>query len=61
MTSSLYTTTYDQLMEEFHTSQEIATLGLSLFVFGLGLSPMFLGPLSEVRVLLDLQDRPWLT
>ena len=32
---------------EFGNSQIVATLGLSLFVFGLGLSPMILGPLSE--------------
>jgi len=32
---------------EFGNSQIVATLGLSLFVFGLGLSPMALGPLSE--------------
>ncbi len=47
-TSSLYTTTYGQIMEEFHCSREIATLGLSLFVVGLAVGPMLLGPLSEV-------------
>jgi multidrug resistance protein len=46
-TSSLYTTTYSQIDEEFGSSRIVATLGLSLFVFGLGLSPMILGPLSE--------------
>lgn len=46
-TSSLYTTTYGQLITEFHTSREIATLGLSLFVVGLGIGPMVLSPLSE--------------
>lgn len=45
--SSLYTTTYGQLITEFHTSREIATLGLSLFVVGLGIGPMVLSPLSE--------------
>lgn len=49
-TSSIYTSTYGQLMEEFHCSQIVATLGLSLFVVGLGLGPMLLGPLSEVRL-----------
>ncbi|KAE8379895.1 major facilitator superfamily domain-containing protein [Aspergillus bertholletiae] len=48
-TSSIYTTTYGQILKEFHCSQEIATLGLSLFVFGMGLGPLVLGPLSEVR------------
>jgi len=46
-TSSLYTTTYGQMDAEFGNSRIVATLGLSLFVFGLGLSPMVLGPLSE--------------
>ena len=46
-TSSMYTSTYAQLMGEFHVSRVVATLGLSLFVMGLGVSPMFLGPLSE--------------
>ncbi|EXJ91425.1 hypothetical protein A1O1_04537 [Capronia coronata CBS 617.96] len=46
-TSSLYTTTYEKMDAEFGNSRIVATLGLSLFVFGLGLSPMILGPLSE--------------
>ena len=48
-TSSLYTSTYGQITEEFHCSQIVATLGLSLFVMGLGIGPMLLGPLSEVN------------
>lgn len=35
-TSSMYTTTYNQLMKEFDCSQEVATLGLSFFIWGLG-------------------------
>jgi hypothetical protein len=46
-TSSLYTSTYGQLQKEFNCSHLVATLGLSLFIFGLGLGPMLLGPLSE--------------
>jgi hypothetical protein len=46
--SSIYASTYSQLIKEFHTTQEVATLGLSLFVVGLAISPMVLGPLSEV-------------
>lgn len=46
-TSSLYTSTYAQLEEEFHCSEIVATLGLSIFVAGLGIGPMLLGPLSE--------------
>jgi multidrug resistance protein len=46
-TSSVYTTTYDQLIKEFHTSKEVIILGLSLYVLGLGLGPLLLAPLSE--------------
>ncbi|EDN07136.1 predicted protein [Histoplasma mississippiense (nom. inval.)] len=45
--SSLYTMTYAQLMEEFNCSLIVATLGLSLFILGLGLGPLVLAPLSE--------------
>lgn len=46
--SAMYTSTYAQLEEEFHCSRIVATLGLSLFVIGLGLGPMVMSPLSEV-------------
>ncbi|EPE26385.1 MFS general substrate transporter [Glarea lozoyensis ATCC 20868] len=46
-TSSLYTSCYGQLHEEFGNSQEVATLGLSLFVVGLAVGPMMASPLSE--------------
>ncbi|KAK8211069.1 MFS transporter [Phyllosticta capitalensis] len=46
-TSSLYTSTYEQIEKKFHSSREVATLGLSLFVAGLGVGPMILSPLSE--------------
>ncbi|OAX81596.1 hypothetical protein ACJ72_04064 [Emergomyces africanus] len=39
--------TYAQIMEEFHCSRIVATLGLSLFIFGLGVGPLVLAPLSE--------------
>lgn len=45
--SSLYTTTYGGMTREFGSSRIINTLGLSTFVFGLGIAPMVLGPLSE--------------
>ena len=45
--SSMYTLTYAQITAEFQISRIVATLGLSLFVVGLGLGPMILGPLSE--------------
>ncbi|KAF2654803.1 MFS general substrate transporter [Lophiostoma macrostomum CBS 122681] len=46
-TSSLYTSTYSQLMPDFHSSRLVCTLGLTLFVGGLGIGPMILSPLSE--------------
>ncbi|KAF1936254.1 MFS general substrate transporter [Clathrospora elynae] len=46
-TSSLYTSTYSQLEPEFGASRLLCTLGLSLFVAGLGTGPMILSPLSE--------------
>ncbi|EFQ90423.1 hypothetical protein PTT_12998 [Pyrenophora teres f. teres 0-1] len=46
-TSSLYTSTYSQLQPEFGVSRLVCTLGLSLFVAGLGTGPMVLSPLSE--------------
>ncbi|KEF54431.1 uncharacterized protein A1O9_09598 [Exophiala aquamarina CBS 119918] len=46
-TSSLYTITYGQMNAEFGTSRFTATIGLATFVFGLGIGPMLLGPLSE--------------
>lgn len=33
--------------DNFHIEQEMALLGLSLFVFGLGLGPLVFAPLSE--------------
>jgi multidrug resistance protein len=46
-TSSIYTSTYTQITKEFHCSKIVATLGLSMFIMGLGIGPMLLGPLSE--------------
>lgn len=46
-TSAIYTQTYAQLESEFHVSRIVCTLGLSLYVMGLGVGPMFLAPLSE--------------
>lgn len=37
--SSIYTTTYAQVTEEFRISQIVATLGLSFFIWGLGKIP----------------------
>ncbi|KAL2818512.1 major facilitator superfamily domain-containing protein [Aspergillus cavernicola] len=45
--SSIYTTTYEQMNAEFGTTTLISTVGLSSFVFGIGLGPLLTGPLSE--------------
>lgn len=45
--SSIYTSLYEQIEEEFHCSQEVVTLGLSLFVIGLAGGPMVVSPMSE--------------
>ena len=45
--SALYTSTYAQLEQEFGISRLVATIGLTTYVCGLGLGPMFLSPLSE--------------
>lgn len=33
----MYTVTYDQIMVEFGSSHIVATLGLSFFIWGLGM------------------------
>lgn len=45
--SALYTSAYGGIEREFAISRLAATVGLSIFVCGLGLGPMFLSPLSE--------------
>jgi len=45
--SALYTSAYGGMEDEFGVSRLAVTVGLSTFVCGLGLGPMFLGPLSE--------------
>ncbi|KAK7716134.1 hypothetical protein SLS64_003286 [Diaporthe eres] len=44
--SSIYTSTYTQMNAEFGCSRIVATLGLSMFVLGIALGPMW-SPLSE--------------
>ncbi|EWC46378.1 hypothetical protein DRE_04321 [Drechslerella stenobrocha 248] len=45
--SSIYTSTYEQIERDLNCSHELAIAGLSLYVMGLGIGPMFLAPLSE--------------
>ena len=47
MASAIYTPGVDLIMEQMHVSRVKATLPLSLFVFGYGIGPMLLSPLSE--------------
>jgi MFS family permease len=34
--------------KQFHVSQEVTILGISLFLLGLGLGPLVVGPISEI-------------
>ncbi|GAA5823404.1 hypothetical protein JCM5353_002135 [Sporobolomyces roseus] len=45
--SSMIAFTYPQVEREFEVSQEVATLGLSLFVLSMGLFPLVVAPLSQ--------------
>jgi hypothetical protein len=44
--SSAYSGGIRQLLEEFQSSQEVVTLGLSLFVLGFAIGPLLWAPLS---------------
>ncbi|WQF85483.1 Putative major facilitator superfamily, MFS transporter superfamily [Colletotrichum destructivum] len=46
--SSAYTGGIRQIIEEFGVSQEVATLGVSLFVLGFAIGPLLWAPLSEL-------------
>ena len=46
--SAIYTSSIPGLMAEYDVSLVHATLGLTLYVLGYGLGPMFLSPLSEL-------------
>ncbi|KAI4175557.1 MAG: hypothetical protein LQ343_001548 [Gyalolechia ehrenbergii] len=46
--SSAYSGGIAQTVKEFHTSQEVAVLGLALFVCGFAIGPLAFGPLSEL-------------
>jgi multidrug resistance protein len=46
--SSAYTGGLQQIIAEFHISDEVATLGLSLFVLGFAIGPFLWAPLSEL-------------
>jgi DHA1 family multidrug resistance protein-like MFS transporter len=47
--ASIITPTVENVMQRYHISTEVATLGLSLYVFGYAVGPMIWSPLSEVH------------
>jgi multidrug resistance protein len=46
--SAAYTGPFNELRNQFHVADEVITLGLSLYVLGFALGPLFWAPLSEV-------------
>ncbi|EXJ60836.1 hypothetical protein A1O7_04989 [Cladophialophora yegresii CBS 114405] len=46
--STAYTAAIEQINEEFGSSQEVATLGVALFVLGFAIGPLLWAPLSEL-------------
>lgn len=47
--SSTYAGCIDQIMEDFHIGDEVATLGVALYVLGFAVGPMLWAPLSETQ------------
>lgn len=48
LVSSAYTGGIQEIIVEFNISQEVATLGVSLFVLGFAIGPLLWAPLSEI-------------
>jgi MFS family permease len=46
--SSVITADIEDVAREFHVSEEVALLSVTLFVLGFGIGPMFFAPLSEL-------------
>lgn len=46
--SSAYSGGIDQIISQLGASQEVATLGLSLFVLGFAIGPLLWAPMSEM-------------
>lgn len=47
MLSSAWSYSAPHITKQFHVGREVGTLGISLIMFGLGIGPMLLSPLSE--------------
>ncbi|WPK27089.1 hypothetical protein PUMCH_004462 [Australozyma saopauloensis] len=45
--SSIWSLVSPSIMEEYHISQEVSTLGISFYIWGMGTGGMFLSPISE--------------
>ncbi|RAH48808.1 MFS transporter [Aspergillus brunneoviolaceus CBS 621.78] len=48
LTSSTYSGSIKEIVEDLHVSSEVATIGLALFVLGFAVGPIFWAPVSEV-------------
>ena len=46
--STGYTTGLPQIVSEFHTSEPIATLGVTTYLLGLAIGSLFQAPISEI-------------
>jgi multidrug resistance protein len=46
--SAAYTGPFNELREQFHASDEVLTLGISLYVLGFAIGPLIWAPLSEI-------------
>ena len=45
--SSVYSPAVDQISKQYHVGTEVSLLGLSVFLCGFGLGPLFWAPISE--------------
>lgn len=48
LASSAYSGSVDEIITEFGVSTQVATLGLSLYVLGFAIGPLFWAPVGEV-------------
>jgi len=48
-TSSIFSTATRQVAAEYHVSTEVGLLGLSFYVLGFALGPLFWAPFSELK------------
>lgn len=46
--SSAYSGGIPEIVKEFHTSEEVATLGIALYVCGFAVGPLLWAPFSEL-------------